>query len=93
MRTYEACCLFRVEEDKFASARDAVRTAIEGLGAQELKEDDMQVRNLAYSIDKIHQGHYFLYQFKMDPDKAYQIENEVRLIPDLMRILVNRRED
>ena len=93
MRTYEACCLFRVEEDKFSSARDAVRTAIQGLGAQDLKEDDMQVRNLSYSIDKIHQGHYFLYEFKMDPEKAHQIENEVRLIPDLMRILVNRRED
>ena len=93
MRTYEACCLFRVEEDKFASARDAVRAAIQGLGAQDLKEDDMQVRNLAYPIDKVHQGHYFLYQFEMDPEKAHKIEDGVRLIPDLMRILVNRKSD
>ena len=93
MRTYEAVCIFRAEEDKFSVGRDAVRTAIMGLGADSLKEDDMQVRSFAYPIEKVHSGHYYLYEFAMTPEKAHTIEHEVRLVPDLIRILVTRKDD
>ena len=93
MKTYEAVCIFRAEEDKFSLARDAVRNALVGLEAQEVKEDDMQVRTFAYPIAKQYQGHYWLYTFNMNTDKAHQIEEAVRLIPDLLRILVTRKED
>jgi len=92
MRTYEAVCVFRSEEDKFSAGRDAVRNVITGLGAQDLKEEDMQVRTLSFQIQKQYQGHYFLYEFSMTPEKAHTIEHEVRLIPELMRILVSRKE-
>jgi len=93
MKSYEACCLFRAEDDKFSVSKEAVKSALETLGAQELKEEDMQVRTLAYPINKIHQGHYFLFVFSMDPAKAHDIEEEVKLIPDLIRIMVSRKDD
>jgi len=93
MRTYEAVCVFRAEADKFATGKDAVRNAITGLGAQELKEDDMQIRPLTFAINKQYQGHYYLYTFGLTPEQAHKIEHEVRLVPELMRILVARKDN
>lgn len=93
MKSYEACCVFRVEDDKFSAGKNSVKSALEALGAQNLKEDDMQVRTLAYPIKKTLQGHYYLYDFQMETDKAHTIEQEVRLIPELLRILVSRKDD
>ncbi len=93
MRNYEACCIFRVEDDKFKTGKDAVLAAIQKLGAQNLKEEDMQVRTLAYEINKMYSGHYYLFDFNMTPDNAHKIEHEVRLIPELIRIMVGRKDD
>ncbi len=93
MNSYEACCVFRVEDDKFAVGRDTVRAALQTLGFEGLKEEDMQVKSLAYPIKKFYQGHYYLFDFQMDPAKAHEIEKEVRLIPELLRILVTRKDD
>jgi small subunit ribosomal protein S6 len=90
---YEAVCIFRAEEDKFSVARDAVRAALQGLGAQDSKEDDMQVRTLSYPIQKQYQGHYWLYTFSMTTENGHKIEDVVRYTPDLLRILVTRKDD
>lgn len=93
MRNYEACCIFRVEDDKFKTGKDAVLEVIQKLGATELKEDDMQVRTLAYEINKMHSAHYYLFDFNMTPENAHKIEHEVRLIPELIRIMVSRKDE
>ena len=93
MRNYEACCIFRVEDDKFKAGKDAVLEVIQKLGAQNMKEDDMQVRTLAYEINKTYSGHYYLFSFQMTPENAHKIEHDVRLIPELMRIMVSRIEE
>lgn len=93
MRNYEACCIFRVEEDKFKAGKEAVAAVIQKLGAENLKEDDMQVRTLAYEINKTYSGHYYLFDFNMTPDNAHKIEHDVRLIPELMRIMVSRKDE
>lgn len=93
MRNYEACCIFRVEDDKFKAGKDAVLAAINNLGASEMKEDDMQVRTLSYEINKLHSGHYYLFDFNMTPENAHKIEHDVRLIPELIRIMVSRKDE
>ena len=93
MRNYEACCILRVEDDKFKTGKEAVLAAIQKLGATDIKEDDMQVRTLAYEINKLHSAHYYLFDFNMTPDNAHQIEHEVRLIPELIRIMVSRKDE
>lgn len=93
MRHYEACCIFRAEEEKFKAGKEAVLAAIQKLGAQDLKEEDMQIRTLAYEIQKTFTGHYYLYDFQMDAEAAHKIEYEVRLVPELLRIMVSRKDD
>ena len=93
MRNYEACCIFRAEDEKFKTGKEAVLTAIQKLGALELKEEDLQIRTLAYEINKVYTGHYYLFDFQMTPDNGHKIEHDVRLIPELLRIMVSRKDD
>lgn len=93
MRTYEAACIFRAEEDKFRPAKEEVQAVLNDLGAKELKENDMGVRTLAYQIEGELQGHYLVFEFKMESESAHQIEDKVKYFNDLLRILVVRKED
>lgn len=90
MRTYEAACVFKAEEELFQVAKQAVLAQLKGLGVDSPQENDMGVRSFAYPIGDEIQGHYVIFEFTMDPEKAHQIEKSVALIGDLLRILVIR---
>ena len=70
-----------------------VRAELAKLDAQIEKEEDMGVRPLAFPIKKQLQAHYYYYVCKLDPEKAHQIENAVRLKDELLRFLMVRRDD
>ncbi|MFP4010236.1 MAG: 30S ribosomal protein S6 [Spirochaetaceae bacterium] len=93
MRTYEAVCVFRPEEEAFSAGRDAVRAELENLGANITKEEDMGRRTLAYPIRKMNQGHYYLFVTEMDPASVQQTEDQLKLKVDMLRFLLVRRED
>jgi small subunit ribosomal protein S6 len=92
MRTYEAMCVLRVEDEAFSRGRDAVREELKKLGATVSKEEDMGVRTLAYPIKSVNQAHYFYFVVEMDPEKAHQMEDSVRLFEDLLRFMMVRQE-
>ena len=92
MRTYEAMCVFRVEDDAFQRGKDAVRAELTKLGATISKEEDMGQRTTAYPIKDQTQAHYFYFVVEMDPEQAAQIEDAVRLFDDLLRFMMVRQE-
>lgn len=93
MRTYEAMCVFRSDQEVFNTGVGAVREELEKLGAQIEKEEDMGLRTLAYPIKKQIQAHYFYYVCKMEPEQAHKIERPLRLRDELLRFLMVRRDD
>ncbi|AHC14715.1 30S ribosomal protein S6 [Salinispira pacifica] len=93
MRTYEAACVFKAEEEKYQASREEVLKVLKELGAESIKEHDMAVRTLAYQIEGELQAHYLVFEFKMDPASAHQIEDRVKYFDDLLRILVTRQDD
>jgi small subunit ribosomal protein S6 len=92
MRTYEAVCVFRPEEEAFSAARDTVRSELQSLGASITKEEDMGRRTLAYPIKKMNQGHYYLFVVEMDPGSVQQTEESLKLKVDMLRFLLVRQE-
>lgn len=92
MRTYEAMCVLRVEEEQFQRGKDRVREELTKLEANILKEEDMGQRTLAYPIKSVHQAHYFYFVVEMDPEKAKQVEHAVRLFDELLRFMMVRQE-
>lgn len=93
MRTYEAMCVFRADQEHFGPGVEAVRAELVKLEATISKEEDLGVRTLAYPIQKQLQAHYFYFTCEMDPDKAHQTEYALRLRTELLRFMMVRRDD
>ena len=93
MRTYEAMCVFRPDQEIFNSGVETVRAELQKLDASIDKEEDMGVRSLAFPIRKEIQAHYFYFVCKMDPEKAHQTERIMRLKKELLRFLMVRQDD
>lgn len=93
MRTYEAMCVFRAEDEIFKRGKDVVREELQKLGATIVKEEDMGQRSLAYPIQDAHQAHYFYYVAEMEPSKAHLTEDALRLKTELLRFMMIRRDD
>lgn len=92
MRTYEAMCVFRVEDEQFQRGKDAVRAELTKLGATVSKEEDMGQRTTAYPIKDQTQAHYFYFVVEMEPEKAQQVEESVKLLDELLRFMMVRQE-
>ncbi|MEX2444398.1 MAG: 30S ribosomal protein S6 [Alkalispirochaeta sp.] len=93
MRTYEAMCVFRADQETFNSGVEAVRAELNKLGATIDKEEDMGVRTLAFPIKKELQAHYYYYVCQMEPEQAHQTEAPMRLKNQLLRFLMVRQDD
>ncbi|MGM0674447.1 MAG: 30S ribosomal protein S6 [Spirochaetota bacterium] len=92
MRTYEAVCVFRPEDEAFNTARDATRSELQNMGATISKEEDMGRRTLAYPIKKTSQGHYYLFVVELEPSSVQQVEDSLKLKIDMLRFLLVRQE-
>ena len=92
VRKYEACCLFPPEQELFERGKEAVKTRLQESGANITKEDDMGQRALAYPVKNLNQGHYFLFEMEMDPEKVIDTEKSFKLIGDLLKFLIVRQE-
>ncbi len=87
MRKYEVTFIFRIEEDKIAAAKEAVKSILEKKSAKILKEEDLGERVLAYEIKKQSRGHYFLYEIEMDGTQIDAAEKDIRLNSDVLKFL------
>ena len=92
MRTYEAMCVFRTEDDVFNRGKDVVREELVKLEGKIVKEEDMGQRALAYPIKNANQAHYYYFVVEMNPDLAHQIEQALKLKTELLRFLMVRQE-
>ena len=92
MRTYEAMCVLRVEDEAFQRGKEAVRAELQKLDATVVKEEDMGQRTLAYPIQNETQAHYFYFVVEMEPEKAHQAEQAVKLFEELLRFMMVRQE-
>jgi small subunit ribosomal protein S6 len=92
MRTYEAMCVFRPEDEVFNRGKETVKSELLSLDGKILKEEDMGVRSLAYPIKQMNQAHYFYYEVEMDPEKAHQTENALKLKEELLRFMMIRKD-
>lgn len=93
MRAYEVMCVFRPEDEEFVRGREIVKEELSKLDATITKEEDMSVRTLAYTVKNMNQGHYYVYFVDMDPEKAAEVEDALRLKTELLKSLVIRKDD
>ena len=94
MNNYEAVLIFK------ADMQDADRTALLERFKTIISEngevtdvDDWGKRRLAYEINDLKEGYYYIVNFKSEPDHIREFERRLRLSDFIIRYMVIRKED
>ncbi len=94
MNNYEAVLIFKTEladADRNALL-DRFKGHIEENG-EVVSVDDWGKRRLAYEINDLKDGYYYIVDFKAEPDHIKEFERRLRLSDSILRYMVIRKED
>jgi len=67
-----------------------VKEIVEKLGGKISKEENLGNKKLAYPIKQIYRGFYLLLNFEIDPKKLIELDQKLKLIPEILRHLVTK---
>lgn len=94
MNNYEAVLIFK------ADMQDTDRTellerfkAVIAENGEVAEVDDWGKRRLAYEINDLKEGYYYIVNFKSEPDHIREFERRLRLSDFIIRYMVIRKED
>lgn len=94
MRKYEGVFIFKpnLEDEVRNQAFDRIKAAIESNGTiTEINE--WGNRKLAYEINYIKEGYYYIVNFDLDPQFVKEIERRCRLFDQIIRYMVVRVDE
>jgi len=91
-KIYEGMFLLDAGNPDFEASSQPVRTMLERSEAELLAIKPWDERRLAYEIKGRKRGLYVLTYFKLDPGKVTELERDVELDEDVLRMLVLRRD-
>ncbi len=95
MNKYELALIVsaKLEDD----ARDAVvekaKGYIERFGGTVTEVEDWGKKKLAYEIQKMSEGFYYFIQFDAEPEVPAEIEQNVRIMDNVLRFLCVRKDE
>jgi len=62
-----------------------LHSLISELGGEIIKTDNWGKKQLAYEIEKFHEGYYFINYFNLDTQKIHEIDRHYRLSEKIIR--------
>ena len=94
MNKYELAVVVsaKIEDDERAEVIEKVKALVERFGGQISDVDDWGKKKLAYEIQKMHEGFYYFIQFEADSQCPAEIERHVRIMDNVLRYLVVKKE-
>ena len=94
-RTYEVMYIINPETDadKIEKLNDAVGKLIEKEGGEVIRMDDIGIRNLAYPIQKKHEGHYVLFEIEGSGQEIAELERRMRVNDLILRYITVRVDE
>ena len=92
MRSYELVTIFPTEDELFRLGKETVAAELTKQGGQNVKEEDMGDRPLAYPIRKRPRGHYVLFTLDFPSDNVDATEKIFKLNPNILRYLFVRAD-
>jgi small subunit ribosomal protein S6 len=87
MRDYEFTVIFNANDEMTEQGLEIVSKALTAAGAQVAKQEDMGVKNLAYTIKKQDKGHYYYYELSVDPQSINAMTAEFLLEASILKHL------
>ena len=83
----------KIEDDERAAVVDKCKALIETFGGTITNVDEWGKRRLAYEIQKMKEGFYYVVQFDAPTSAPAEIESRIRIMDNVMRYLVVKREE
>ena len=83
----------KIEDDERAAVVDKCKALIERFGGTITNVDEWGKRRLAYEIQKMKEGFYYIVQFDAPTTAPAEIESRIRIMDNVMRYLIVKREE
>lgn len=83
----------KIEDDERAATIDKVKAYVERSGGQITNVDEWGKRRLAYEVQHMKEAFYYFIQFDAEPTAPAEIENNVRIMENVVRFLCVRQEE
>ncbi len=95
MNKYELCVVIsaKIEDDARADVLERVKALIERAGGTISDIDEWGKKRLAYEIQKMNEGYYYVIHFEAEPTAPRQIEDRLRIVDDILRFLCVSMEE
>ena len=82
----------KIEDDARAAVVDKAKAYVERFGGTVTEVEDWGKRKLAYEIQHMKEGFYYFVQFESAAEAPAEIERRVRIMENVLRYLVVRKE-
>ena len=95
MNKYELAVVLSsaISDEERAAALEKVQDFISRDGGTVLDVDDWGKKKLAYEIQKMSEGFYYFIRFEAEPSVPAQVEENIRLMEQVLRFLCISREE
>ena len=95
MNKYELAVVVnaKIEDDERAATLDKVKGYIERFGGTVTNVDEWGKKRLAYDIQKMKEAFYYFIQFDADASVPYEVENNIRIMENVIRYLCVRQDE
>lgn len=93
MKAYELLYFINpaLSEEEIAAVNERVSATIKGIGGEIESIDEWGKRKLAYEIQDISEGIYYLVNFQAEPDTITELNRVLRITEGIVRFMVTRR--
>ena len=95
MNKYELAVVVsaKIEDEDRAATIEKVKEYITRFGGTITNVDEWGKKRLAYEIQKMKEGFYYIVQFDAPTTAPAEIESRIRIMDNVMRYLVVKREE
>ena len=95
MNNYELAIVInaKVNEETRVATIEKINDYIAKAGATVSKVDEWGKRRLAYEIEKVREGFYYIYTIEANADFPAEIEARLRIMEPVLRYLTVKLED
>ena len=94
MNKYELALIVsaKIEDDARAAVVEKAKEYITRFGGTVTEVEDWGKKKLAYEIQKMHEGFYYFIRFEADAQCPAEVERHVRIMDNVLRYLVVRKD-
>ena len=94
MNKYELAVVVnaKIEDDARTATIEKVKELIARFGGNVTDVDEWGKKRLAYEVQKMREGFYYFIQFEADATCPAEVERHVRIMDNVMRYLIVKKE-